>query len=69
MTQHHIAGGLADGAGDDHAGRALLEVLAQVPGVQAAQLGCAEFDGGQMSYALAVTLPNGRELLVDVEAL
>jgi hypothetical protein len=70
MTQHENGGALAAGeAADDHAGSALLGALAQLPGVEARQLGCAEIDDGEMSNALAVTLPGGRALLVDVEDL
>lgn len=51
---------------DDHAGGALLDVLAQVPNVTARPIGCSEVDDGVMSYSLSVRLPGGRELLVDV---
>jgi hypothetical protein len=51
----------------DHAGAALVAVLAQVPGVAVRQLGCTPDDDGRMSYGLGLKLPDGRELLLDVE--
>jgi hypothetical protein len=66
MAQRESAGELADTAAD-HAGGALLSILAQVPDVAVRQVGCAEVDDGVMSYSISVTLPGGRELLVDVE--
>jgi hypothetical protein len=66
MAQRESAGQLADNA-DDHAGGALLGILAQVPDVAVRQVGCTEVDDGVMSYSISVKLPDGRELLVDVE--
>ena len=68
MAQRASAGRLA-GITDDHAGSALLSILAQVPDVTVRPVGCTEVDDGVMSYSISVTLPGGRELLVDVEDL
>lgn len=66
MAQRESARQLADIA-DDHAGVALLGILAQVPDLTLRQVGCTEVDEGVMSYSISVKLPDGRELLVDVE--
>lgn len=66
MAQGDGAGQRADSTGD-HAGGALLSILAQVPDVSVRQVGCSEVEDGVMSYSISVTLPGGRELLVDVE--
>jgi hypothetical protein len=65
MAQRDSAGRLA-GTADDHAGAALLGILAQVPDVTARPIGCSEVDDGIMSYSLCLRLPGGREVLVDV---
>ena len=66
MAQRDSAGQLADTTGD-HAGGALLSILAQVPDVTVRQVGCSEVDDGIMSYSISVRLPGGRELFIDVE--
>jgi hypothetical protein len=66
MAQLDGAGQGAGSAGD-HAGGVLLSILAQVPDVSVRQVGCSEVEDGVMSYSISVTLPGGRELLVDVE--
>jgi hypothetical protein len=64
---HRKSAGLLPDIADDHAGVALLGILAQVPDLTLRQVGCTEVDEGVMSYSISVKLPDGRELLVDVE--
>jgi hypothetical protein len=66
MAQRESAGRPAEIAAD-HAGGALLGILAQIPDVAVRPVGCTEVDDGVMSYSISVKLPDGRELLVDVE--
>ena len=52
----------------DHAGSTLCRLLVDHPEVTAVEiLGQDETDDGTITYWLAVSLPDGRQLLIDVE--
>jgi hypothetical protein len=70
MTQQDTAGDLAGRGEPDHAGSTLARLLAGSPEVtRTYQAGCTELPEGGMSYGMSVVLADGRELLVDVQAL